>query len=134
MINEASAERIASWIDDAVASGAELLAGGTREGTSVAPTLLANAPAQAKVSCEEVFGPVMTIAPVAGVDAALAAVNDPVRFAGGLVHPGPAGRFPAHRELLVGGWSSATPSFRADQMPYGGSSRLGSAGKVCGRR
>ena len=61
----------------------------------MAPTLLANAPAQAKVSCEEVFGPVMTIAPVAGVDAALAAVNDSqVRFAGGLVHPGPAGGFP----------------------------------------
>ena len=132
VINEASAERIASWIDDAVASGAELLAGGTREGTSVAPTLLANAPAQAKVSCEEVFGPVMTIAPVAGVDAALAAVNDS-RFGlqAGLFTRDLQVAFRAHRELLVGGVVIGdVPSFRADQMPYGGvkSSGLGREG------
>ena len=132
VINDAAAARIQSWIDDAVASGATLLAGGTREGTTIAPTLLANAPAEAKVSCEEVFGPVMTIAPVAGVDAALAAVNDS-RFglqAGIFTHDVQVA-FRAHRELLVGGVVIGdVPSFRADQMPYGGvkSSGLGREG------
>ena len=61
VINDAAAARIQSWIDDAVASGATLLAGGTREGTTIAPTLLSDAPAEAKVSCEEVFGPVLSV-------------------------------------------------------------------------
>jgi acyl-CoA reductase-like NAD-dependent aldehyde dehydrogenase len=132
VINEAAAARIQSWIDDAVASGATLLAGGTREGTTIAPTLLSNAPAEAKVSCEEVFGPVMTVAPVAGVDAALAAVNDS-RFglqAGIFTHDLQIA-FRAHRELIVGGVVIGdVPSFRADQMPYGGvkSSGLGREG------
>jgi len=132
VINDAAAARIQSWIDDAVASGATLLAGGTREGTTIAPTLLSDAPAEAKVSCEEVFGPVMTIAPVAGVDAALAAVNDS-RFglqAGIFTHDLQIA-FRAHRELVVGGVVIGdVPSFRADQMPYGGvkSSGLGREG------
>ena len=132
VINEAAAERIQSWIDDAVASGAEVLAGGTREGTSVAPTLLGNVSSAAKVSCEEVFGPVMTIAPVSGVDGALAAVNDS-RFGlqAGLFTRDLQVAFRAHRELLVGGVVIGdVPSFRADQMPYGGvkSSGLGREG------
>ncbi len=132
VINEAAAERIGSWIDDAVASGAELLAGGNREGTTIAPTLLANAPAEARVSCEEVFGPVMTIAAVDGVDGALAAVNDS-RFGlqAGLFTRDLQVAFRAHRELLVGGVVIGdVPSFRADQMPYGGvkSSGLGREG------
>ncbi len=132
VINEAAAARIQSWIDDAVASGATLLAGGTREGTTIAPTLLSDAPAEAKVSCEEVFGPVMTVAPVAGVDAALAAVNDS-RFGlqAGIFTRDLQVAFRAHRELVVGGVVIGdVPSFRADQMPYGGvkSSGLGREG------
>jgi acyl-CoA reductase-like NAD-dependent aldehyde dehydrogenase len=132
VINEAAAERIGSWVEDAVASGAQVLAGGTREGTTIAPTLLANAPAEAKVSCEEVFGPVMTVAPVSGVDGALAAVNDS-RFGlqAGLFTHDVQVAFRAHRELLVGGVVIGdVPSFRADQMPYGGvkSSGLGREG------
>jgi acyl-CoA reductase-like NAD-dependent aldehyde dehydrogenase len=132
VINEAASERIGSWIDDAVASGAQVLAGGTRKGTTIAPTLLADAPAEAKVSCEEVFGPVMTIARVSGVDEALAAVNDS-RFGlqAGLFTRDLQVAFRAHRELLVGGVVIGdVPSFRADQMPYGGvkSSGLGREG------
>ncbi|MEZ5184825.1 MAG: aldehyde dehydrogenase family protein [Candidatus Nanopelagicales bacterium] len=132
VINEAAAERIGSWIDDAVASGAQVLAGGTREGTTITPTLLAGVAHEAKVSCEEVFGPVMTIAPVAGVDGALAAVNDS-RFGlqAGLFTHDLQVAFRAHRELLVGGVVIGdVPSFRADQMPYGGvkSSGLGREG------
>ncbi|HQR80023.1 MAG TPA: aldehyde dehydrogenase family protein [Actinomycetota bacterium] len=122
VINEAAAERIQSWVDDAVASGAQLLAGGTRQGTTITPTLLADAPAQAKVSCEEVFGPVMTVSRFTGVDEALAAVNDS-RFGlqAGLFTHDVQVAFRAHRDLLVGGVVIGdVPSFRADQMPYGG--------------
>ena len=86
------------------------------------PTLLANAPAQAKVSCEEIFGPVMTISTFSGVDAALAAVNES-RFGlqAGLFTHDLQVAFRAHRELAVGGVVIGdVPSFRADQMPYGG--------------
>lgn len=132
VINEAAAERIQSWIDSAVAAGARVLTGGTREGTTIAPTLLADAPADASVSCEEVFGPVMTIATVSGTEEAIAAVNDS-RFGlqAGLFTRDLHVAFRAHRELEVGGVIIGdVPSFRADQMPYGGvkSSGLGREG------
>jgi aldehyde dehydrogenase (NAD+) len=122
VINEAAAARIQDWVEEAVAGGARLLSGGTRAGTQVAPTLLADAPAAAKVCTEEVFGPVMVLSAVDGVDEALAAVNDS-RFglqAGVFTHDvGVA--FRAHAELEVGGVIIGdVPSFRADQMPYGG--------------
>jgi aldehyde dehydrogenase (NAD+) len=132
VINEAAAERIQSWVDDAVASGARVLTGGTREGTTIAPTLLADAPPTSKCHSEEVFGPVMTVAPVAGVEDALAAVNDS-RFGlqAGIFTRDLQVAFRAHRELQVGGVVIGdVPSFRADQMPYGGvkSSGLGREG------
>jgi acyl-CoA reductase-like NAD-dependent aldehyde dehydrogenase len=132
VINDAAAQRIQGWVDDAVASGARVLAGGTREGTTIAPTLLTDVPATAKCSTEEVFGPVMTLAPVDGVDAALDAVNDS-RFGlqAGLFTHDLQVAFRAHRELHVGGVVIGdVPSFRADQMPYGGvkSSGLGREG------
>jgi aldehyde dehydrogenase (NAD+) len=84
--------------------------------------LLVDAPAEAKVSCEEVFGPVMTLSRFTGTDEALAAVNDS-RFGlqAGLFTHDLQIAFRAHRELLVGGVVIGdVPSFRADQMPYGG--------------
>jgi acyl-CoA reductase-like NAD-dependent aldehyde dehydrogenase len=132
VINAAAADRIEGWIEAATSSGATLLTGGTRDGNTIAPTLLADAPADAAVSCEEVFGPVMTIAATAGVDGALAAINDS-RFGlqAGLFTRNLHAAFRAHRELLVGGVIIGdVPSFRADQMPYGGvkSSGLGREG------
>ena len=106
------------WTPD----GARILAGGTRSGTAVAPTLLADAPATARVCREEVFGPVMTLSVVDGLGEALASVNDS-RFglqAGIFTHDIQAA-FRAHAELEVGGVIIGdVPSFRADQMPYGG--------------
>jgi len=122
VINESAAERISTWIDQAVSSGARLLTGGVRQGTSVAPTLLTDVPPQAPVSCQEVFGPVMTVATVAGVDEAFAAINDS-RFGlqAGLFTHDVRTAFRAQRELEVGGVIIGdVPSYRADQMPYGG--------------
>lgn len=88
----------------------------------MAPTVLVDAPADAKVCREEVFGPVLVIVPVNGVDEAFATVNDS-RFGlqTGVFTHNMVTAFRAHSELEVGGVVIGdVPSFRADQMPYGG--------------
>ncbi len=75
VISETAAKRIESWIDDAVARGARRLAGGERRGAVVPPTLLADGRQRTPLGCQEVFGPVMCIAPFDSVDDAIARVN-----------------------------------------------------------
>lgn len=122
VINEAAAERIMTWVEEAKAAGATVLTGGGRDGTNVEPTLLANVPATAKCVSEEIFGPVMSIATFASETEAFAAINDS-RFglqAGIFTHDLQAA-FRAHAQLEVGGVIIGdVPSYRADQMPYGG--------------
>ncbi|WP_433700069.1 aldehyde dehydrogenase family protein [Nocardiopsis sp. CA-288880] len=127
LVNEASAERVAAWIDEAVADGAELLTGGTRDGVTVAPTVLANAPADAKVVRQEVFGPVLVVQRAADTDAAFAAVNESdFGLQAGVFTRDLPTAFRAHRELEVGGVVIGdVPTFRADQMPYGGVKQSG---------
>ncbi|NUR48360.1 MAG: aldehyde dehydrogenase family protein [Hamadaea sp.] len=122
VISEAAAERIEQWVGEAVASGARLLTGGKRDGSTVAPTVLAEVPADAKVSCEEVFGPVLVLTEVDGDAEAFAAVNDSAYgLQAGVFTHNLQTAFRAHRELQVGGVIVGdVPSFRADQMPYGG--------------
>ena len=127
LINEAAAQRVEQWVNEAVDAGAKLLAGGTREGATYAPTVLAEVPHDAKAVCEEIFGPVLVLQVVDGVDEAFAAVNDSKYglqagvFTHNLQHA-----FRAHRELEVGGVVIGdAPSFRADQMPYGGAKASG---------
>nr|WP_202451115.1 aldehyde dehydrogenase family protein [Streptomyces sp. SID4948] len=122
LVNEAAAERVASWVDDAVAKGAKLLTGGARDGASYAPTVLADLPGDAILAGAEAFGPVLSLHRVNGADEAFAAVNDS-RFGlqtGVFTHDIQLA-FRAHRELEVGGVIIGdAPSYRADQMPYGG--------------
>ncbi|WP_093888305.1 aldehyde dehydrogenase family protein [Streptosporangium canum] len=122
LVSVEAAERVEQWIKEAVAAGARLLAGGTRDGATVAPTVLADVPHDAKVSCEEVFGPVMIIQSVPGVDEAFAAVNDSrYGLQAGIFTRNLDIAFRANRELEVGGVIIGdVPSYRADQMPYGG--------------
>ncbi|MEO3872464.1 aldehyde dehydrogenase family protein [Nonomuraea sp. B12E4] len=122
LVSEAAAERVEQWVQEAVAAGARVLAGGTREGTTFAPTVLADVPHDAKVACEEVFGPVMLLQPVASVDEAYAAVNDSkYGLQAGVFTRSLDAAFRANRELNVGGVIIGdAPSYRADQMPYGG--------------
>jgi acyl-CoA reductase-like NAD-dependent aldehyde dehydrogenase len=122
LISEAAAIRVERWVEEAVAAGAKVLTGGTREGSAYAPTVLIGAPPEAKVVREEVFGPVLVVQQVDGADAAFAAVNDSAfgLQAGVFTHDIQAA-FRAHRELQVGGVIIGdVPSYRADQMPYGG--------------
>ena len=128
MINTEAAERVESWVAEAVADGANLLVGGQREGTEYAPTLLADVPADAKVCAEEVFGPVMSISKFSTVGEAFATVNDS-RFGlqAGVFTRDVQVAFRAQAELEVGGVVIGdVPSYRADQMPYGGVKNSGS--------
>ncbi|MEV5127812.1 aldehyde dehydrogenase family protein [Streptomyces decoyicus] len=127
LVDENAAKRVESWVDEAVERGAKLLAGGKRDGASYAPTVLADVPADATLACEEVFGPVLTLKKVDGEAEAFAAVNDS-KFglqAGVFTHDVQTA-FRAHRALEVGGVIVGdVPSYRADQMPYGGVKQSG---------
>ncbi|WP_250504716.1 aldehyde dehydrogenase family protein [Caballeronia sp. AZ7_KS35] len=127
VISVASAERIERWIDDAVSRGARRLAGGTREGAVIPPTLLIDVNADAQVSCNEVFGPVMSLVPFDTLDEAIDRVNaTPFGLATGLFTNRLDGAFEAARRLHVGGVHiNETSSSRVDLMPYGGSKDSG---------
>ncbi|KUP95483.1 aldehyde dehydrogenase family protein [Thermobifida cellulosilytica] len=127
LINEAAAIRVEQWVNEAVEGGATLLTGGTRDGVNVAPTVLADVPDDAKVVCEEVFGPVLVLRRVSDVDAAFAEVNNSdYGLQAGVFTRDLHTAFRAHRELKVGGVIIGdVPSYRADQMPYGGIKKSG---------
>jgi acyl-CoA reductase-like NAD-dependent aldehyde dehydrogenase len=122
LIDEAAAERVEAWVDEAVGLGAEVLTGGRRDGPVYAPTVLASVDPSARVVREEVFGPVISMFAVDDVDEAFARVNSS-RYglqAGVFTHDLRIA-FRAHRELQVGGVIIGdVPSYRAEQMPYGG--------------
>jgi acyl-CoA reductase-like NAD-dependent aldehyde dehydrogenase len=122
MISEAAAERVEAWVDEAVAAGAKVLAGGTRDGATYPPTVLTGVPADAKVVADEVFGPVLVVDTVADEAAGFAAINDSAfGLQAGVFTHNLQTAFAAHRELRVGGVIVGdVPSYRADQMPYGG--------------
>jgi len=117
-------DRVKQWIDEAVGAGAELLAGGelVDEGRCLEPTLLGSPPREAKVWCEEIFGPVATIDRYADFDAALQSANDSKFGLQAGVFTSDIGRgLQAARTLEFGGvLINEVPTFRADQMPYGG--------------
>ncbi|HZH43051.1 MAG TPA: aldehyde dehydrogenase family protein [Lysobacter sp.] len=122
VIDERSAERIERWVDEACARGARRLAGGSRRGTLVPATLLENVPRDAALQCQEVFGPVASLERFDEFDAALERVNDSAFglqagvFTGSLAHA-----MRAWDRLEVGGVIVGDiPSFRIDNMPYGG--------------
>jgi acyl-CoA reductase-like NAD-dependent aldehyde dehydrogenase len=122
MISETAAERVEAWVGEAVSAGAKVLTGGKRDGSTIVPTVLADVPADAKVTREEVFGPVLALYQVAGDADAFATVNDSAYgLQAGVFTHSLQTAFRAHRELQVGGVIIGdVPSYRADQMPYGG--------------
>jgi glyceraldehyde-3-phosphate dehydrogenase (NADP+) len=128
MINLAAAERAEAWVSEAVKAGARVLAGGQREGSMFQPTILADVAANQKVSCEEVFAPVVVIERYVDFNEALKRVND-TRY--GLqvgVWTNDYRRiFHAYEELEVGGVIiNEVPTYRAEHMPYGGVKDSGS--------
>ena len=122
LIDAGAAQRIEGWIGEAVAQGARLLSGGSREGSVVRPTVLSQVTAAMNVSCREVFGPLVTITPYREFEAALNAVNDSDYGLQAGIFTNNIGRiFQAFEQLEVGGvLANEIPTFRADHMPYGG--------------
>ena len=122
LIAEAERGRILAWIDEARSQGADILAGGTLEGELLRPTVVANPRPDAKVSCEEIFGPVCTVSAYDTLEEAIARAND-TRFGlqAGIFTRDAKAALRAARELEFGGVTiNEAPTFRADQMPYGG--------------
>ncbi len=117
-------DRVKQWIDEAVGEGAELLAGGelVDDGRCIAPTLLGSPPRQTKVWCEEIFGPVATVDRYRDFDEALRMANDSRYGLQAGVFTCDVGRgLEAAATLEFGGvLINEVPTFRADQMPYGG--------------
>ncbi|GAA2726555.1 aldehyde dehydrogenase family protein [Actinocorallia aurantiaca] len=119
MISEDAAKRVERWVAE---SGGKVLTGGVRDGATYAPTVLTGVAEGSDVSCEEVFGPVLFVERAADVDEAFAKVNDSrYGLQAGVFTRGLDTAFKAQRDLEVGGVIIGdVPSYRADQMPYGG--------------
>ena len=75
VVREGDAKRVEKWIVEAKEQGAQLLCGGSREGSLIQPALLSNVDADMKMSCEELFGPAFGITRVAGLDEAIGLAN-----------------------------------------------------------
>ncbi len=122
LIDEGAAKRVESWIKEAAAAGAKVRVGGKRQGSVVEATVLTDVMPEMKVSCQEVFGPVVTVSPYVKFDDALAGINDsPYGLQAGVFTRDIRKAFQAFRDLDVGTvLINEIPTFRADHMPYGG--------------
>ncbi|MCB0880783.1 MAG: aldehyde dehydrogenase family protein [Thermoleophilia bacterium] len=122
VIDRDSQKRVMAWIAGARRGGATVVTGGTQDGRLIAPTVLDGITPRMKVSCEEVFGPVVGVAAVGSVDEGIALAN-------GTPFGLQAAIFTSRIDRALG-WAARlhfggvlvneTPTFRVDQQPYGG--------------
>ena len=122
LIDHAAAQRVESWIGEAVADGARVLLGGKRMGSVVEATVLSNVKPEMKISCREVFGPVVTVTPYRQFSEAIALLNQSdFGLQAGVFTKDINKIFYAFRHTEVGAvLANEIPTFRADHMPYGG--------------
>jgi len=122
VIDEEARDRILDWIEEARRAGAEILTGGRLEGELIRPTVIAEPAAELKVSCEEVFGPVVTVSRYRTLDEAIKLANSTqYGLQAGIFTASIRTAMRAAAELQFGGVTvNEAPTFRADQMPYGG--------------
>jgi glyceraldehyde-3-phosphate dehydrogenase (NADP+) len=127
MINLWQAERVEAWIREAERGGARVLAGGRREGAVVWPTVLESLPDKARLDCDEVYGPVVSLYRVGSLDEAIARANrvdyglHAAIFTENLRHA-----FTAIQGLHVGGVIvNDSTDYRLDVMPFGGTKLSG---------
>lgn len=122
VIDEKSAIRIESWINDAVAAGAKILTGGKRHRAVIEPTVLTDTNAAMKVESEEIFGPVMTLTRVANaVEGIARASQSRYGLQGGFFTNDMRAAFRALEDWDVGGLMiNDVPIYRIDNMPFGG--------------
>jgi acyl-CoA reductase-like NAD-dependent aldehyde dehydrogenase len=119
VIDADARQRILEWIE---ASSGQVLTGGELDGDLIRPTVIANPSPEDKVSCEEVFGPVCTVTAVDSIDEAIKLANG-TRYGlqAGIFTASLDNALRAAQELDFGGVTvNEAPTFRSDQMPYGG--------------
>jgi acyl-CoA reductase-like NAD-dependent aldehyde dehydrogenase len=127
LIDERAAVRVESWIQQAVDSGARLLRGGKRVKATIEPAVLVDVPPSARLSCEEVFGPVVAVYRYASLEDAIARANGtPFGLQAGIFTSNLSRAFSAAKKLHFGGvLINDIPTFRMDHMPYGGAKHSG---------
>jgi len=123
LISKKERDRVASWVEEAEASGAAVVAGGkVREDGVLVPTVLDNVTPDMKVCSQEVFGPVVGVASYSDLDDALRLAND-TRYGlqAAIFTTDLSDALRAAQTLDYGGvLVNEVPTFRADQQPYGG--------------
>lgn len=122
MIDVKEAQRLEGWINEACAAGAKLLCGGGREGAMLEATLLEDVPDRCALNTEEAFGPVAFLRRVSSFEEALAVTNDSkFGLQAGIFTRDLFQMLKAWDHLDVGGVViNDVPSYRVDNMPYGG--------------
>jgi acyl-CoA reductase-like NAD-dependent aldehyde dehydrogenase len=122
MIREQDAIRVTEWIDEAVQEGAKILTGGKRKGSTVEPTVLTDTTPQMRVNSAEIFAPVVTVEPYDDFNDALFQINNTSYGLQAGIFTRDAQRINTAFDTLEVGSVIAgdVPSFRVDQMPYGG--------------
>lgn len=122
MISRGDVQRTKDWVGEALHNGAQLRVGGRAEDGIFQPTVLLNVPSSEKVSCEEVFAPVVSINRFTDMDEAINLVNDSkYGLQAGIYTNDIHKALKAAKKLEVGGvMINEIPTFRVDQMPYGG--------------
>lgn len=122
MISAQEQERAVSWVQEAVAAGATLIAGGNVKAGVFQPTILSNVASDSKVSCQEVFAPVVIVNPIQSVEQGINEINNSdFGLQAGIFTNDIKTAFNASKRLQVGGvLINDIPTFRVDQMPYGG--------------
>jgi acyl-CoA reductase-like NAD-dependent aldehyde dehydrogenase len=122
VIDDDARERILEWVEEARRGGARVLTGGEAEDGIIRPTVVADVAPDMKVSCQEVFGPVVTLAPYGSLDEAIELANGTeYGLQAGIFTASISSALEAGTRLEFGGVTvNEAPTFRADQMPYGG--------------
>jgi len=132
LISEEAAQRVESWTSAAASAGAKVLLGGNRTNSTIQPGVLADVPEDSTFMQSELFGPLVGVNRYSGLDEAIERVNGtPYGLQAGIYTQHFEHAFRAARKLRVGGvLINDVPTFRADNMPYGGtkSSGLGREG------
>jgi acyl-CoA reductase-like NAD-dependent aldehyde dehydrogenase len=122
MVRESDAQRVESWINEAVGAGARLIEGGGRNGAVLAPSILADVHPDMKVSREELFGPAVGVTPIEGIDEAIKYAND-TRYglSAAIFTENIDNALKFALEVESGNINiNGGTQFRADMMPYGG--------------
>ena len=127
VINHGEADRVAAWVEEAKAAGAEVVVGGTHSGTVWQPTVMVGVQTTMRVANQEVFAPLVSITPYTDIHDAIRAVGDSdFGLQAGLFTNDMRIVQEAYDQIEVGGLMvNDVSTFRIDHMPYGGVKQSG---------